>query len=434
MTSTGLVCRKIERLCTSLPPDRTSINAMEEEISLEKCQPIQRDIEHLLQTLSSKSYLDSVETLLSSKNDTLVVDDNRLDSKNLVDDTQHATLDSQKLDGIRRAQKDCLRRVLDLEQEALDWRLKLRTLETQLQENVKTRYNNPQIQAAFVTCTLAKAESAEKSRRLESNEEYLSRVKQMTCASQKSYGSMDQIHKETVDAINNVSVQIKAINTVKSMNANGIPLILEQKQRNMDLMNDIGRLHDYLKNDMMDDTKLKSFLSSDVDGVKRLESVNTPVDIISNLLDPSSLSLSSGNILKNLESLLERHLLLSSIEQSTVSHELETLALAWGDELEENGIDLPDSDPDQDAVDTVIGSVNALKDHVDSDWDRFVKLHQDQLSAKLNYIDDNKKEISKSRQLLNERDMIIKGLIGGDYTAQERNLEEWFQLLDQMKA
>lgn len=151
MTSTSLVCRKIERLCTSPPSmpittaDGDTTTRIDATISPTKSRLLEQDIQHLLETQSSKSFLDSIATLLQRENNIPAMNENTLNRSPATDPTFQ-----EKLEGIRQQQKDRLKHVLDLEQEALDWKLRVRSLETQLQEKTQACYKDPQIQAAFV--------------------------------------------------------------------------------------------------------------------------------------------------------------------------------------------------------------------------------------------------------------------------------------------
>jgi hypothetical protein len=151
MTSTSLVCRKIEHLCTSPKSFPTAAangdttTRIDTTISPTKSRLLEQDIQHLLETQSSKDFLDSIATLLQHENDIPPMNENALNQSPALGSTLQ-----QKMDGIRQQQKGRLAHVLDLEQEALDWKLRVRSLETQIQEKTKVCYNDPQIQAAFV--------------------------------------------------------------------------------------------------------------------------------------------------------------------------------------------------------------------------------------------------------------------------------------------
>ncbi|KAI8096569.1 uncharacterized protein BX664DRAFT_324287 [Halteromyces radiatus] len=435
LTSTALLCHKIERCWhgsftrssnkeNTIRSDGNDIDDNDHHSRLSKeCQDLERDIQKLMTTQNSIDYFASIDTLLRQE-----IQQQQTTIKEI--ETHDNQLDD-KLDYIKQQQKERLHYIMTLEQETSEWENRVHALETRIREQARTRYDDSEVQEAFMESVLAKATVGEESSRLSCYEQYVDEVKQVSIALEEKHGNLDQIQKETTDILKKMSDNRNKIKSIQSLNQQGEHQIRSHQQDNIQLIESIGILQNQLKDQAKekDEDLWTSIDKGTNSGI--IEEEGSPISQIGKVLDPYCRS-TPNNALSNLKSLLLRLQHLSSHQKTTISRELEALTLAWTEELQERGIPLVNVESEQDALDTVIHAVNALQVHVDNEWDEFVHQQEAQLSSKIDELNEQKEEWNLTRKLLDERNTIIKGNIGSDYTVQERNLEEWFQLLDQM--
>ncbi|CAO3598366.1 unnamed protein product [Absidia cylindrospora] len=350
MTSAARICHQIERLWTvsssksngtasSIDTNNKS-GTNNTSISLATCRSLQHDIKQLMETQSSKDYLESLALLLQhdAEQYKTLLPSNEIDEADdgLGHDKENGipapitpatsiTTEStdrlnQKLDWIEQQQKERLQHVLKMEQDALARQLHKQTLENQLIQKVKRKYSDPEVQAAFSTCVMAKVESTEESSRLTSHESYLDEIKHIASVLEEKHGNLDQIQKETVEAIENVAQQKRNIKTIKTVNQHESEF-RAQKDQLTHLMESIRNLQHQLSSSTHDHKPPPMVLKSESN--ERLES---PIDQIGRLLGclPSTTSV---KVIENMGSLLDRLHLVSSHQQTSVQHELETLGI-----------------------------------------------------------------------------------------------------------
>ncbi|ORZ17798.1 hypothetical protein BCR42DRAFT_240577 [Absidia repens] len=311
MTSAARICHQIERLwrVSSTKPngtasaietnnlDKNKSGANDTSISLTACRSIQHEIKQLMETQSSKDYLESLSSLLQRDTEqykALLPNDEIYEADGLGHDkengipapitpitsitTEHTDGLIRKLDWIEQQQKERLQHVFKVEQDALAWQSHKQTLETQLNQNVKAKYSDPEVQSAFSTCVMAKVESTEESSRLASYESYLDEIKHIASVLEEKHGSLDQIQKETVEAIENVAQQRKNIKAIKTINQHE-PEFRAQKEQVTHLMESIRTLQHQLNSSTSDNQALPIVPKSEKN--ERLES---SIDQIGRLL------------------------------------------------------------------------------------------------------------------------------------------------------
>jgi hypothetical protein len=170
LTSTARICHKIERIWSGQPiaiGQSNSDNIDENGISLSICKSLQRDIKQIMETQSSKDYLSSLALLLQHDIDQykqLLPNDDIFDKIEENNDkendtttpvepvnptTKHVDGITEKLDWIEQQQKERLKRVLEMEYDTVDLEANMEALETQLEQEIKARFSDPEVQEAF---------------------------------------------------------------------------------------------------------------------------------------------------------------------------------------------------------------------------------------------------------------------------------------------
>ncbi|ORX61577.1 hypothetical protein DM01DRAFT_1332177 [Hesseltinella vesiculosa] len=131
--------------------------------------------------------------------------------------------------------------------------------------------------------------------------------------------------------------------------------------------------------------------------------------------------------------LKRRHLLGKKIPDDTIGPEIAALVLSWSEELQEKGFHVSATAEGSDSVDDLANVVSTMTHMVHKTWDEHVEKQSKFLATKMEVMEAIHSTTEKVETLIKERDDILSGKLASDYTIADRNLEEWFQLLEAAK-
>ncbi|KAI9300682.1 hypothetical protein BJ944DRAFT_20275 [Cunninghamella echinulata] len=403
----------------------------------------QKNIQRLMEQHSPEQYLLSIEDLLKQEinkskqikfsidalyngkqhqNRHQVGEEEKEKEKEGRDIMMDTLSKEEKLKSIAHQQNKRLEHVMQLEKEAEHWKHHTKMLEHQLHIETRQRYNDPQIQTAYINFIKAKATKAKEQSQISYAKHHLEEMEKVLATLKEKYKPIEDLD-QTIETKLKFKME-KAMN-LHLENLEGQKAIQDERQKILNLINEIDELRDGLNSKRIRDDILTidDLISENINPNEKL------LKQIGDKLNPSY-ELAPSYIVKRLKDQSLKYDLLSSQEPSKLNNELEALVLSWNDELKGHGVLLPESSNETDAIDIVAQAIKALKDHADNDWKNFTSDQEKLLNNKLDLLEDGSKDIQEINQLLKERNTIIKGDIGTDYTVQDRNLEEWFQLAD----
>ncbi|CAO3616659.1 unnamed protein product [Cunninghamella blakesleeana] len=402
---------------------------------------LQNNIQRLMKNYTSEQYFSLIEDLLKKeieRNDDTVHqfnikmneykdndnNNNNNSNKKESDKKGHLTED-QKLEMIARQQNERLQYIIELEQDAERWKNRTQIVEQQLRMEIEQKYSDPDVQTAYTNYVQSKATKAEAEAQLLFTNHYIDEMKKVSSMLKEKHKSIEHLDSDVHALQEKLDLKKEQAIHLHSENQERVKLIQESPKKIDQLLDDINKLQETLNS-----IKLSNDILTNEEVVPNNENPNEKLlNQVGYALNPDY-ELAPSHIVKRLEDQMFKHNLILSQKPSKLNNELEALVLSWNDELKEHGIILPEPSNEMDAIDTVAQAISKLKDHSDKDWEEFSLNQQKLLTNRLDSLKDVNKHIEDIEKLLNERDIIIKGKIGTDYTVQDRNLEEWFQLAD----
>ncbi|RCI03023.1 hypothetical protein CU098_012170 [Rhizopus stolonifer] len=131
------------------------------------------------------------------------------------------------------------------------------------------------------------------------------------------------------------------------------------------------------------------------------------------------------HLIKSVQDLSERTKLDTYAD---VREKLEGLIKKWSASLEAHHIPLPYQLPENhDAIDNIIQSVDALREHIQGKEQDYIQQQQEKLALQLKTAESIDKDIHQVEEALVEREKIKQ--IGHDYTIQGKSFREWLDRL-----
>ncbi|CAO3619351.1 unnamed protein product [Cunninghamella echinulata] len=300
----------------------------------------QKNIQRLMKQHSSEQYLLLIEDLLKQEinksnqikfsmdalknkkqqqNHHQVEEEEKEKGKEEKNNTMDTLSKEQKLRAIAHQQKKRLEYVIQLEKEAEHWKHRTKMLEHQLYIETQQRYNDPQVQIAYINSIKAKAAKAKEQSQILYAKRHLEEMEKILVTLKEKYKPIDD-SDQTIQEKLKFKME-KAMN-LHLENQEGQKAIQDGRQKILNLIDEIDGLRNGLNNKRIQDDVLT------IDDLI-LNNINPNEKILKQIGDElnPSYELAPSHIVKRLKDQSLKYDLLSSQEPSRLNNELEALGI-----------------------------------------------------------------------------------------------------------